>query len=334
MTMKVSIITPSYNQADFLEQTILSVLRQDYPDLEYIIVDGGSTDGSVEIIKKYAAQLTWWVSEADKGQADAINKGFRKATGDIVAWLNSDDVYAPGAIPQAVEVLVQHPDVGLVYANAVSFDQDGHPLNDLVYYDWDLVGLVSFNIICQPTVFLRREVLEQAGYLDERFHMLLDHHLWLRVASLTKIRHIPKVWAFTRHHREAKNVSQPEKFGEEAYRILAWMESQPDLAKIIADNRPVVLAMVHRFNGRYLLDGGKGWAALKSYLRSLVAHPGIALQEWHRILFALLSTLGLHKLGAAYYRIKKGRMPASIRAMGIENIDKLYDEKITEEKDR
>jgi len=289
-------------------------------------VDGGSTDGSVEIIQKYADQLSWWVSELDKGQADAINKGFRRATGDIVAWLNSDDVYAPGAIASAVKIFEDNSELGMIYGNAVSFDQDGHPLNDLTFADWGLEGLVAFNILCQPAIFMRRSVLEQAGYLDDVYHMMLDHHLWLRIARITSIRHTPQVWAFARHHADAKNMAQAPKFGEEAYRVLAWMETQPDLAEIIAQNQREVMAMVHRFNGRYVLDGGRAWDALKSYIRSFMANPKIALQEWHRILFAGLCIIGLGKFGDVYYQAQRKKTPVSMRAMGIENINQLYAE--------
>ena len=121
----VSILTPSYNQGRFLEQTIQSVLSQDFPDMEYIIVDGGSTDDSVEIIKRYANRLAWWVSETDQGQTDAINKGFAHASGEIFAWLNSDDTYQPGAITQAVESLLAHPEASLVYGDANLIDEHG-----------------------------------------------------------------------------------------------------------------------------------------------------------------------------------------------------------------
>jgi len=321
---RVSIITPSYNQAAFLEMTILSVLGQNYSDLEYIIVDGGSTDGSIEIIKKYTDRLAWWVAEPDDGQADAINKGFHRATGEVVAWLNSDDLYAPGAIARAVALLDKYPDVGMVYGNAVTFDQDGIPLNDLIFDDWGLAGLMAFKIICQPSVFMRSSVLEQAGYLDTAYHLLLDHELWLRMAQIASIRHIPEVWAFARHHDDAKNVAQAAGFGQEAYRILAWLKIQPDLALIMEKNRKSIVAAAHRFNARYLLDGGQAWAAIKSYGRSLWLHPTTALKEWHRIIFAILSVFGLGHLGNFYYRAKRHKKPVSIQALDIENVDQLY----------
>ncbi len=324
--MRVSIITPSYNQAEYLGQTLRSVIQQAYPNLEYIVVDGGSTDGSVEIIRRYEEHLAWWVSEPDRGQADAINKGLRRASGEIVAWLNSDDLYAPGAVAQAVQVFQNHPEVGLVYGNAVTFDQGGHPLNDLEFGDWGLEGLLAFRIICQPAVFMRRTRLVEAGYLDESYHFLLDHHLWLRIARLAPTLHVPQVWAFARHHSQAKNVAQAAAFGEEAYRLLDWAMTQPDLRKRISPHRREILAAAHRFNARYLLDGGQAGPALKSYLRSLLAHPPTALQEWHRMLFSAISLVGLGSLGRWYYQRKRGKIPASVLRMGIQNINDLYPE--------
>jgi len=324
--VKVSIITPSYNQADFLEQTIRSVFGQNYPDLEYIVVDGASTDDSVEIIKKYSDRIAWWVSEPDKGQADAINKGFQRATGEVVAWLNSDDVYAPGAIAAAVEAFKHNPDLGLVYGNAVTFDGTGHPLNDLVFEDWGLTGLVAFNIICQPAVFMRRKYLEQVGYLDDQFHYLLDHSLWLRIANISQIQHMPQVWAFARHHAAAKNVNEAAGFGLEAFRILEWMEADTDFADLVAANKNQVYARVNRFHARYLLDGGRAGVALKYYFKSMRYHPQIAFQEWYRIVFAILSIVGLEKLGVWYYRLQRGQIPASLSDFEIENINQLYSE--------
>ena len=173
---RVSIVTPSFNQAAFLEETIQSVLSQDYPELDYIVIDGGSTDGSVEIIEQYADRLAYWTSEKDSGQADAINKGLARTTGEIVAWLNSDDTYLPGAIHAAVEALQANPECGLVYGDVLAVDGQGQPTNLIRYEDWGLDGLLQFKIIGQPAVFMRREALAKAGELDTSFHFLLDHH--------------------------------------------------------------------------------------------------------------------------------------------------------------
>lgn len=318
--LRVSIITPSYNQAAYLEQTIRSVLAQDYPDIQYLIADGGSTDGSVEIIRAHAPRLAWWVSEPDRGQADAINKGFAHATGDILAWLNSDDVYAPGAVAHAVRTFETHPRAGLVYGRGVSITPNGRPLNDLAFAHWTVDDLAAFNILTQPAVFIRRAAWEHGG-LDPSYHLLLDHHLWLRIASRFEMIGVPAVWAFARHHPAAKNVAQAEKFGQEAFRILAWMQTDPLLAPIYARHPRRIRAAALRFSARYLLDGGKAGPAFTTYLKAFATHPATALPEWHRLLFAGLSVLGLGKLGVWYYQAKKRRLPASMQ--GVENIQEL-----------
>ena len=159
----VSLVTPSYNQAKYLEDTIRSVLDQGYPNLEYIVVDGASTDGSVDIIRAHEDRLTWWVSEKDRGQAEAINKGLARASGEIIAWLNSDDTYLPGAISSAVKVFDEHPDVVLVYGNMLAIDENGKTINILRYRQLTLEDLLCFQIIGQPAVFFRRNALEKAG---------------------------------------------------------------------------------------------------------------------------------------------------------------------------
>ena len=206
--MRVSIVTPSYNQARFLEETIRSVLDSHIPNLEYFVMDGASTDSSVEIIQKYEQRLTAWVSEKDKGQADAINKGLHQANGDIVAWLNSDDYYLPGAIELAIRTFEQHPEAGLVYGNVLSVDAESKPFNLQTFQGFSLIDLMSFRIISQPAVFIRRSVLEKAGYLDPSYHCLLDHHLWLRMSLLAPCLYIPNTLAAARYHAEAKNLAR------------------------------------------------------------------------------------------------------------------------------
>jgi glycosyltransferase involved in cell wall biosynthesis len=309
----VSIVTPSYNQVQFLEKTMLSVLGQDYPRLEYLVADGGSTDGCVATIEKYASRLAWWVSEKDRGQADAINKGLQRARGEIVAWLNSDDLYEPGAVSAAVAALQANPEAGMVYADAHSIDAAGRPFNLMRARQYDLVDLLSFNIICQPTVFMRREVLERAGFLDEAYHMLLDHQLWIRMVRQASVVYVPQRWAEARFHEGAKNLAQAPCFGQEAYAVLAWAQTQPDLAELMVQHKRRIWASAHRFNARYVLDGGQSWTALKSYGRSFVLSPAIALVEWHRIFYAVLSLLGFGRLRNLYARLAYRRFQRSNR---------------------
>jgi hypothetical protein len=315
---RVSIVTPSFNQAPFLENTILSVLGQDYAPIEYFIIDGASTDGSQQLIRRYAGRLAGWRSEADRGQADALRKGFALATGEIFAWVNSDDMLAPGAVAQAVAALQAHPEAGLVYGNAASMDADGRPLNDMRFSQYRLADLAAFQIICQPAVFMRRQAYEQAGGLDPGYHFLLDHHLWLRIAASWPIRHVDALWAFARQHPLAKNVAQAGRFGEEAHRIAGWLLEQGPAGA----NRAAVQAGALRFEARYLLDGREYLPALRSYWASLRTHAPSALKEWHRLLFAALGTIGLGALGDAFYRLKRRRPLASWP--GLQQVEALY----------
>jgi glycosyltransferase involved in cell wall biosynthesis len=178
--MKVSIITPSLNQARFIERTIESVLAQQWSPLEHIVVDGGSTDGTLDILRRHDSQLRW-VSEPDLGQSDAVNKGIRAGVGDIIGWLNSDDVYYPGAIKQAVEFFAAHPEVDAVYGMADYIADDDSIIDVYPTEAWDFQKLKNVCFICQPALFLRRSVFEQHGYLDTRLHYCMDYEYWLRL---------------------------------------------------------------------------------------------------------------------------------------------------------
>jgi glycosyltransferase involved in cell wall biosynthesis len=300
---RVTIITPSYNQAAYLEQTILSVLSQGYPNLEYMIVDGGSTDGSVEIIRKYADQLAWWVSEKDRGQAEAINKGFARATGELVGWLNSDDLFQPGSILAAVEGFRGHPEAGIVYGDVLSINAAGEPINLMRFAPYTLQDLMAFKIISQPGAMMRRAVLEQAGYLELRFHYMLDHHLWLRMVRLAPMVYLPRQQAAARFHPAAKNLAQAPKFGEEALQVAAWLAVQAEFAEHYHARK--VWGGAYRVNGWYQVEGDRPAAALASYARSLINDPGAALADWRRIVYAGLSLLGFARLKGVYYAARQ-----------------------------
>ena len=292
----VSIITPSYQQAAFLEQTIRSVLDQDYPNLEYMVVDGGSTDGSVEIIQSYASRLAWWVSEKDRGQAEAINKGMARAKGEIVAWLNSDDCYLPGAISEAVAALQANPQAGFVFGDVRVVDATERVINELHYGNWSLRELMAFHIIGQPAVFMRKSALPPDGFLDPNYHFLLDHHLWLQIAVHSPIQYIPRLWASAHYHEGAKNKAQAAKFGEEALRLAEWMRTTPQFSSAYDRHRREIKAGAERINGFYLLDAEQYGSAFRAYLRAFMNSPKVVLPEWYRMVYCLLAPLGLKGL--------------------------------------
>ncbi len=217
----VSIITPSFNQAQYLEATMLSVLEQDYPHIEYIVVDGASTDGSVEIIQKYADRLAWWVSEPDAGQTAAINKGFAQAKGVILAYINSDDTYNPGAVTEAVEFLTQNPAVGLVYGEADFIDAQGNVIGHFNAQQTSLGRLRRGGVyIPQQAAFWRADLWQQVGPLDVSFYFAMDYDLWVRLAGVSEIRYLPgRRWANFRLHDDAKTIAADERCWPEMLRI-------------------------------------------------------------------------------------------------------------------
>ena len=204
----VSIITPSLNQRRFIEATIDSVLSQDYPRIEYIVVDGGSTDGTLEVLAKYDGRLQW-ISEPDRGQSDAINKGFRRAKGEILAWLNSDDTYMPGAVRSAVGHLAAHPDCAMVYGDGNLIDEEGRVTGRFPATEpfdlWRLVYVLDY--ILQQSAFFRREAVEAVGYVDERLHWGMDWDLFIKIGKRFRVDYLPKAMANLREHEAAKTFS-------------------------------------------------------------------------------------------------------------------------------
>ena len=233
----VSIITPSFNQARYIEATIQSVLTQDYPNIEYIIVDGGSTDGTVAIIKKYALEsgsllpnnqqqavgfhkINAWVSEQDKGQTDAINKGFARAQGQILAWLNSDDTYEPGAVSAAVRYLQAHPDVGMVYGDCNFINEDGRVIGKFGSAQTDHRLLRQGYVhIPQQTMFFRADLWKQVGPLDPSFYFAMDYDLWTRLAARSALKYVPQTWANFRLHTTGKTIAADDRCWPEMVRV-------------------------------------------------------------------------------------------------------------------
>ncbi len=217
---KVTVVTPSFNQARYLEETILSVLNQNYPNLEYFVIDGGSTDGSLEIIQKYADRLAGWVSEKDRGQTEAINKGFARATGDILAWLNSDDTYQPGAIAEAAAFLQTHPEAGMVYGDAHYIDEKSRVIGNFPAAQTDYHKLRQGYVhIPQQSSFWRAELWREVGPLDPSFFFAMDYDLWVRLAKIAPLVYLPKMWANFRLHADAKTISADDRCWPEMLRV-------------------------------------------------------------------------------------------------------------------
>ena len=202
----VSIVTPSFNQGRFIEETILSVLNQDYPNIEYIVIDGSSTDGTLEILRKYEGQLTW-VSEPDQGQSDAVNKGWRLARGEFLSWLNSDDVATPSAVSCSVNVLMDNRDVVMTFGACDLIDASGQQIGVWELKEFDCRKLAGHpDWVSSPMMMIRRSALEGVGMLDTSLHYAMDYDLFVRLSRHGKVQYLPVYLHRFRRHSAAKSV--------------------------------------------------------------------------------------------------------------------------------
>ena len=254
---RITIVTPSYNQCDFLEETIRSVLLQGYPNLEYIIMDGGSSDGSVDILRQYSPWLSFWVSEPDNGQADAINRGFAQATGDIVAWLNSDDTYEPETLHTIAEIFRRNIDIELVHGEGWYMDTTSKRLRPCRFVK-DTVSLryiVNRDPILQPATFWRRELWKNVGDLDESMYWVFDWDWFIRAYRQTKFHYVPYFFANYRVHPAAKTRSADPKKTVEIATITRKYGSwwHPNL---VVQKTRIYASSVNRF-----VNNGPNWFA-------------------------------------------------------------------------
>ncbi|MDH3310112.1 MAG: glycosyltransferase [Gammaproteobacteria bacterium] len=265
---KISVVTPSFNQSEFLERTIKSVLDQGYPNLEYIIIDGGSTDGSVDIIRKYQSQLAYWVSESDNGQSHAINKGLRRATGDWVAWQNSDDIYYPGVFSNLAHVAGKNPGTKLIVGNMMLIDPNDRILRDIRYVrPSHKAMLVEGMLLANQATFWHRDVHQEIGWMDEDLHFSFDYEWFLRLTKCYEGVHVNRFWGALRLHGEAKLCKWPEKsalehttvrlcYGPELPLWEAGLYRAYRLAQLVANGemRYVIRGILRRLKGKQGYD--------------------------------------------------------------------------------
>jgi glycosyltransferase involved in cell wall biosynthesis len=287
----VSIVTPCLNSGQYLEAAVESVLRQDYPNIEYIVMDGGSTDSTVDVLKRYGNQLEW-VSEKDRGTADAINKGFERARGTIFAYLHADDLLLPGAAAAAVEALESSPQAAGVYGDAWWIDENGTRLARYPVKDFRPRQLESECFICQPASFVRREVFVNLGGLDPRLQLTFDYEFWMRLAHVYQLKRIDRTLACSRMHPANKSLGRKQEVFRETFRVLRrhygyvpfhWVYGfvcnagdgrdqffeplKPSLLHY-AESLPKGLVLNHRAPGRYLLEWLRvmSWGGLRRRL--------------------------------------------------------------------
>lgn len=266
----ISLVTCSYQQGRFLDATMQSVLNQQYPSLEYIVIDGGSKDDSTAIIAKHAPLLSYWVSEKDSGQTEALKKGFAHAQGEIQGWLCSDDILLPNALQLVGEFFRDNPDVGAVYGDALWIDADGKPLRAKREMNFNqFVFLHDHNYIPQPSMFWRKRLYDEVGGLDERFNLAMDSDLWARFSEKTEIAHIPQYLSCMRFYPEQKTRSMKPAGRLEDLKI----RTRGSRLAHIGFVRPVqhVLARVIRAMSK-TLAGGYGASVPERFLPWLDAH--------------------------------------------------------------
>ena len=267
----VSIITPSYNQGKYLEQTIQSVLNQTYSNIEYLVVDGGSTDNSVDIIKKYEEKISYWVSKPDNGQADAINKGFKLAKGDLVCWVNSDDILYPHYVADRVQQFKENPNVDMIYGDveqgpdtSIKRLRKGRQTNikDMLKY--------AKCPIPQQSAMWRRGVIEKIGYLDPQWHVLLDREYFIRTAANCSMKYITGAVAFFRNHEQSKSVAEKLKWADELprYYEMVFNDNIYHLSPNLLSYKNKCLSKIYLKCARMLAKAGEKRVADDFFLKS------------------------------------------------------------------
>jgi len=270
---KISIVTPSFNQGRFIEETIRSVLLQGYPDVEYTVIDGGSEDGSREIIEKYSKWLTYWVSELDQGQSHAINKGLIRSTGALAGWLNSDDIYLPGTFWIVSNQFSLHPEIEMIYGDINLVNENGEFIAELRSHQVGPEDATRLTFIPQPACFWRAGLFQQIGYLNEDYSHVFDLDYWLRISLRYQILHCSYLLASFRVHENAKTQKNEILTALEGLTLNKNLFTNPSTPKHILKFKRKELRHWHERLARAYLDKGKKWDACRFFLKAMFITP-------------------------------------------------------------
>ena len=294
----VSVVTPTFNQANFLRETIESVLSQDHPAIEYQIIDDGSTDATPEILQEYSDRA-WIERHENRGQTPTINKGWERAKGGILTWLNSDDTFLPGAVSRAVAYLEEHPDVGIVFGDTLFTEPDGTPIERSKGQEFDYVNFVKrcHNPIAQPSAFIRRSVIDDIGMLDPHYYYFMDWDFWLRAGVNHKITYFPELLSTYRLHADSKTVAQANKAAPELEYLYRKFFSRSDLPQTIQSLEKEAMVNMLFTSGGYYLQGGNRKGAAQAALKALRRCPSCFYQPSaiHKFFYCLCGGSSIYK---------------------------------------
>ena len=302
----VSIVTPTYNQSSFLRETIESVLGQDYPRIEHIVIDDGSTDDTPAVLAEYRGRV-----DCDRhdnmGQTPTINKGWARSKGEVVTWLNSDDTLLPGAVSRAVAYLREHPEVGVVFGDSLLTTEDGTPIEKTRgpgEFDYRRFVVECENPIAQPSAFIRRTVVEDVGPLDPYYYYFMDWDFWLRAGARHRVAYIPELLSTYRLHSESKTVAQSARAAPELERMYRKYFALDLVPPEIGRRKARAMANMYFTSGGYYMKGGDRRGAALSAAKALRAYPALLFDAGllHKFLYCLFGERRAYRGGREIYR--------------------------------
>ncbi|MFC1933567.1 glycosyltransferase [Chloroflexota bacterium] len=304
----VSIVTPTYNQASFLDETIQSVLNQDYSRIEYIVLDDGSIDNTQQVLEKYEGRI-FWESHPNMGQARTVNKGWSKSRGDIIGWVNSDDPLLPGVVSEVVTFFEKHPDVLVVYPDWNMIGPDSEVIRHIQAAEYDYMRMLrKHECLPGPGAFFRRKILQLAGLLDPDFKYVLDYEFWLRAGLVGRFVRIPRTLATFRVHSEAKSTSHlGAAMAAEHVRLIEKFYAQPNLPQSVQKVRTEAFSRAYFAAGAICMSSGEYELGIKCYRKSMRLYPLVWFNRtlyWRSVLYML--PVSLYRLAQRCWRAFEG----------------------------